>query len=134
MMYLPQNQANSAALYFFRCTLCNNSDEFQQEMLRMGIHIPERCFLFFIYTVYLYSHTSYTHCNLLDHYPPLTFMKQKKNCLLEMRPGSWNRMHMGNYCRCMTTVMLLNVSVKKVVITVHIRGKQTQVTTFVLHS
>ncbi|XP_053538801.1 G2/M phase-specific E3 ubiquitin-protein ligase isoform X1 [Ictalurus punctatus] len=37
-----QNQAHSAALYFFRCTLCNNSDQFQQEMLRMGIHIPER--------------------------------------------------------------------------------------------
>ncbi|XP_060789909.1 G2/M phase-specific E3 ubiquitin-protein ligase [Neoarius graeffei] len=37
-----QNQAHSAALYFFRCTLCSNSDQFQQEMLRMGIHIPER--------------------------------------------------------------------------------------------
>lgn len=42
LVYLPQNQAHSAALYFFRCTLCNNSDQFQQEMLRMGIHIPER--------------------------------------------------------------------------------------------
>ncbi|KAM9465715.1 LOW QUALITY PROTEIN: G2/M phase-specific E3 ubiquitin-protein ligase [Clarias gariepinus] len=37
-----QNQAHSAALYFFRCTLCNNIDQFQKEMLRMGIHIPER--------------------------------------------------------------------------------------------
>ncbi|GAA6103145.1 G2/M phase-specific E3 ubiquitin-protein ligase [Tachysurus ichikawai] len=37
-----QSQAHSAALYFFRCTLCNNSNQFQQEMLRMGIHIPER--------------------------------------------------------------------------------------------
>ncbi|XP_062863347.1 G2/M phase-specific E3 ubiquitin-protein ligase isoform X2 [Trichomycterus rosablanca] len=37
-----QHQAHSAALFFFRCTLCNNKDHFQQEMLRMGIHIPER--------------------------------------------------------------------------------------------
>ncbi|KAM9433646.1 G2/M phase-specific E3 ubiquitin-protein ligase isoform 1-T1 [Salvelinus alpinus] len=37
-----QNQAHSAAMFFFRCTLCNNKDMFQQEMLRMGIHIPER--------------------------------------------------------------------------------------------
>ncbi|KAM6973271.1 G2/M phase-specific E3 ubiquitin-protein ligase [Aplochiton taeniatus] len=37
-----QKQAHSAAMFFFRCTLCNNKDLFQQEMLRMGIHIPER--------------------------------------------------------------------------------------------
>ncbi|XP_023656465.1 G2/M phase-specific E3 ubiquitin-protein ligase isoform X1 [Paramormyrops kingsleyae] len=37
-----QRQANSAAMFFFRCTICNNKDKFQQEMLRMGIHIPER--------------------------------------------------------------------------------------------
>uniref|UniRef100_A0A8C5NZG9 G2/M-phase specific E3 ubiquitin ligase n=1 Tax=Jaculus jaculus TaxID=51337 RepID=A0A8C5NZG9_JACJA len=29
-------------LFFFRCTICNNSDIFQKEMLRMGIHIPEK--------------------------------------------------------------------------------------------
>nr|XP_061798722.1 G2/M phase-specific E3 ubiquitin-protein ligase-like [Nerophis lumbriciformis] len=37
-----QRQAHSAGLFFFRCTLCNNKDEYQQEMLRMGIYIPER--------------------------------------------------------------------------------------------
>ncbi|XP_076834294.1 G2/M phase-specific E3 ubiquitin-protein ligase [Brachyhypopomus gauderio] len=37
-----QHQAHSAAMFFFKCTLCNNKDQFQQEMLRMGIHIPER--------------------------------------------------------------------------------------------
>ncbi|RVE57674.1 hypothetical protein OJAV_G00218330 [Oryzias javanicus] len=37
-----QRQAFSAGLFFFKCTLCNNKDRFQQEMLRMGIHIPER--------------------------------------------------------------------------------------------
>uniref|UniRef100_A0AAR2JRV2 PHD-type domain-containing protein n=1 Tax=Pygocentrus nattereri TaxID=42514 RepID=A0AAR2JRV2_PYGNA len=37
-----QFQAHSAAMFFFKCTLCNNKDQFQQEMLRMGIHIPER--------------------------------------------------------------------------------------------
>ncbi|XP_077421462.1 G2/M phase-specific E3 ubiquitin-protein ligase isoform X2 [Vanacampus margaritifer] len=36
-----QRQAHSAGLFFFRCTLCNNKDEYQQEMLRMGICIPE---------------------------------------------------------------------------------------------
>uniref|UniRef100_A0A673CCC7 G2/M-phase specific E3 ubiquitin protein ligase n=1 Tax=Sphaeramia orbicularis TaxID=375764 RepID=A0A673CCC7_9TELE len=37
-----QRQAHSAGLFFFRCTLCNNKDQFQEEMLRMGIYIPER--------------------------------------------------------------------------------------------
>ncbi|KAL4613046.1 G2/M phase-specific E3 ubiquitin-protein ligase [Arapaima gigas] len=37
-----QHQAHSAAMFFFRCTICNNKEKFQQEMLRMGIHIPER--------------------------------------------------------------------------------------------
>ncbi|XP_053330819.1 G2/M phase-specific E3 ubiquitin-protein ligase [Spea bombifrons] len=37
-----QYQALSAGLYFFRCTVCNNREKFQSEMLRMGIHIPER--------------------------------------------------------------------------------------------
>ncbi|XP_066539581.1 G2/M phase-specific E3 ubiquitin-protein ligase isoform X2 [Hoplias malabaricus] len=37
-----QFQAHSAAMFFFRCTLCNNKEQFQQEMLRMGIYIPER--------------------------------------------------------------------------------------------
>nr|XP_057946429.1 G2/M phase-specific E3 ubiquitin-protein ligase-like [Doryrhamphus excisus]XP_057946430.1 G2/M phase-specific E3 ubiquitin-protein ligase-like [Doryrhamphus excisus] len=37
-----QRHAHSAGLFFFRCTLCNNKDEYQEEMLRMGIYIPER--------------------------------------------------------------------------------------------
>ncbi|XP_026194631.1 G2/M phase-specific E3 ubiquitin-protein ligase isoform X2 [Anabas testudineus] len=37
-----QRQAHSAGLFFFRCTLCNNKEHFQEEMLRMGIYIPER--------------------------------------------------------------------------------------------
>uniref|UniRef100_A0A3B3XQ75 HECT domain-containing protein n=1 Tax=Poecilia mexicana TaxID=48701 RepID=A0A3B3XQ75_9TELE len=37
-----QHQAHSAGLFFFRCTLCNNKENFQQEMVRMGIYIPER--------------------------------------------------------------------------------------------
>ncbi|KAM9842566.1 G2/M phase-specific E3 ubiquitin-protein ligase [Aulostomus maculatus] len=37
-----QRQAHSAGLYFFRCTLCNNKENYQEEMLRMGIYIPER--------------------------------------------------------------------------------------------
>ncbi|KAM3842528.1 G2/M phase-specific E3 ubiquitin-protein ligase [Diretmus argenteus] len=37
-----QHQADSAGVFFFRCTLCNNKEHFQEEMLRMGIHIPER--------------------------------------------------------------------------------------------
>uniref|UniRef100_A0A3B4AIV5 PHF7/G2E3-like PHD zinc finger domain-containing protein n=1 Tax=Periophthalmus magnuspinnatus TaxID=409849 RepID=A0A3B4AIV5_9GOBI len=39
---LLQRQAHSSGLFFFRCTLCNNKDQFQEEMLRLGIHIPER--------------------------------------------------------------------------------------------
>ncbi|XP_044128434.1 G2/M phase-specific E3 ubiquitin-protein ligase isoform X2 [Bufo gargarizans] len=37
-----QYQALSAGLFFFRCTVCNNREVFQKEMLRLGIHIPER--------------------------------------------------------------------------------------------
>ncbi|XP_017938370.1 G2/M phase-specific E3 ubiquitin-protein ligase isoform X2 [Manacus vitellinus] len=37
-----QYQALSAGIFFFRCTVCNNMDKFQKEMLRMGIYIPER--------------------------------------------------------------------------------------------
>ncbi|XP_068593332.1 G2/M phase-specific E3 ubiquitin-protein ligase [Cebidichthys violaceus] len=37
-----QRQAHSAGLFFFRCTLCSNKEIFQEEMLRMGIYIPER--------------------------------------------------------------------------------------------
>ncbi|KFP02473.1 G2/M phase-specific E3 ubiquitin-protein ligase, partial [Calypte anna] len=37
-----QYQALSAGIFFFRCTVCSNMDKFQKEMLRMGIHIPER--------------------------------------------------------------------------------------------
>ncbi|XP_061854923.1 G2/M phase-specific E3 ubiquitin-protein ligase isoform X2 [Colius striatus] len=37
-----QYQALSAGIFFFRCTVCNNQDKFQEEMLRMGIHIPEK--------------------------------------------------------------------------------------------
>ncbi|XP_029449796.1 G2/M phase-specific E3 ubiquitin-protein ligase-like [Rhinatrema bivittatum] len=37
-----QKHALSAGLFFFKCTICNNKETFQKEMLRMGIHIPER--------------------------------------------------------------------------------------------
>ncbi|XP_038612475.1 G2/M phase-specific E3 ubiquitin-protein ligase [Tachyglossus aculeatus] len=37
-----QIQALNAGVFFFRCTVCNNKDNFQNEMLRMGIHIPEK--------------------------------------------------------------------------------------------
>ncbi|NXY44373.1 G2E3 ligase, partial [Ceuthmochares aereus] len=37
-----QYQALSAGIFFFRCSICNNKDKFQKEMLRMGIHIPEK--------------------------------------------------------------------------------------------
>lgn len=40
--FLTQYQALSAGIFFFRCTVCNNKDKFQEEMLRMGIHIPEK--------------------------------------------------------------------------------------------
>lgn len=39
---VSQRQAHSAGLFFFRCTLCSNKENFQEEMLRMGIFIPER--------------------------------------------------------------------------------------------
>ncbi|XP_051872649.1 G2/M phase-specific E3 ubiquitin-protein ligase isoform X1 [Pristis pectinata] len=37
-----QHQALSAGVFFFRCTICNNKEDFQKEMLRLGIHVPEK--------------------------------------------------------------------------------------------
>lgn len=37
-----QRYATSAGLYFFKCPLCNNKDEFQREMLIHGIYIPDQ--------------------------------------------------------------------------------------------
>ncbi|XP_028846785.1 G2/M phase-specific E3 ubiquitin-protein ligase [Denticeps clupeoides] len=37
-----QAQAHSAARFFFKCTICNNQEQFQEEMIRMGVYIPER--------------------------------------------------------------------------------------------
>ncbi|ELU04201.1 hypothetical protein CAPTEDRAFT_128759, partial [Capitella teleta] len=37
-----QAQANSAGAHFFRCPFCNNKDNFQKEMLKLGIYIPDR--------------------------------------------------------------------------------------------
>ncbi|KAL5008056.1 hypothetical protein ScPMuIL_013637 [Solemya velum] len=37
-----QRFATSAGLYFFKCPLCNNKDSFQDEMLNMGIYIPDQ--------------------------------------------------------------------------------------------
>ncbi|XP_054828197.1 G2/M phase-specific E3 ubiquitin-protein ligase [Eublepharis macularius] len=37
-----QRQALSAGVFFFRCPICNNKENFQNEMLRMGVHIPEK--------------------------------------------------------------------------------------------
>ncbi|XP_045175865.2 uncharacterized protein LOC123536603 [Mercenaria mercenaria] len=37
-----QRYATSAGLYFFKCPLCNNKEEFQDEMLTMGIYIPDQ--------------------------------------------------------------------------------------------
>lgn len=34
--------AHTSAKHFFKCPQCNNREEFPQEMLRMGIHIPDR--------------------------------------------------------------------------------------------
>ncbi|XP_032226898.2 nucleolar protein dao-5 isoform X2 [Nematostella vectensis] len=37
-----QRQATASGIHFFRCAVCNNIQDFQDEMLRMGIHIPDR--------------------------------------------------------------------------------------------
>nr|CAB3264833.1 PHD finger protein 7 [Phallusia mammillata] len=37
-----QQQAFSCGTYFFRCPVCNDSDNFSDEMKRMGIYVPER--------------------------------------------------------------------------------------------
>ncbi|XP_021271774.1 PHD finger protein 7-like [Numida meleagris] len=39
---LPQGQALRAALYRFRCPLCQDMQTFQAEMYRLGIKIPDR--------------------------------------------------------------------------------------------
>ena len=36
-----QHLANNAG-YFFKCPMCNNKDEFEEEMKRFGIYVPEQ--------------------------------------------------------------------------------------------
>ncbi|KAL6081007.1 hypothetical protein STEG23_029112 [Scotinomys teguina] len=37
-----QKYAHTSAKHFFKCPQCNNREEFPREMLRMGVHIPDR--------------------------------------------------------------------------------------------
>lgn len=37
-----EKQALSSGLYLFRCPLCNNSDDYTNEMKRIGVYIPQR--------------------------------------------------------------------------------------------
>lgn len=41
-MFILQKYAHTSAKHFFKCPQCNNREEFPKEMLRMGIHIPDR--------------------------------------------------------------------------------------------
>lgn len=63
--------------------------------------------------------------HLCKHLSIIVFIFQeiKFICPLEMHHGSWRRMLLGNCYRYTSTVTLLNVPVKKVVVTVHSQGK-----------
>ena len=37
-----EKTAENAGLHFFKCPLCNNKDDFTEEMQQFGIHIPDR--------------------------------------------------------------------------------------------
>ena len=37
-----EKTAESAGTHFFKCPLCNNKDEFTEEMLKFGVYIPDR--------------------------------------------------------------------------------------------
>ena len=37
-----QNQGLSAGRYYMRCPVCNDKDSYMQEMLKMGIAVPEK--------------------------------------------------------------------------------------------
>ena len=37
-----ENMAESAGLAFFKCPLCNNRDEFTEEMMKFGVYIPDQ--------------------------------------------------------------------------------------------
>ena len=39
-----RRMAYTAGAHFFKCPLCNNRDEFTEEMLQFGIYIPEQVF------------------------------------------------------------------------------------------
>jgi len=39
---LCQRQAKFSGVHHFKCPLCNNADEFQAEMLKYGIYIPDQ--------------------------------------------------------------------------------------------
>ena len=37
-----EKTAENAGAHFFKCPLCNNKDDFTEEMEQFGIHIPDR--------------------------------------------------------------------------------------------
>jgi len=39
---LCQRQATFSGSHHFKCPLCNNTDQFQAEMLQFGIYIPDQ--------------------------------------------------------------------------------------------
>ncbi|XP_074650131.1 uncharacterized protein LOC141905214 [Tubulanus polymorphus] len=60
--------AVSAGLYFFKCPMCNNKDEFQSEMLKFGIYIPDQDATWerepnaFVDLIERYNHCDSTEC------------------------------------------------------------------------
>ncbi|XP_031216853.1 PHD finger protein 7 isoform X2 [Mastomys coucha] len=70
-----QKYAHTSAKHFFKCPQCNNRKEFPQEMLRMGIHIPDRDAAWELEPgafSELYQH--YQHCDA-----PICLYKQGRN-------------------------------------------------------
>ena len=43
-----ESMAYSAGLHFFKCPLCNNMEDWQAEMMRVGIYIPDRWVMMYL--------------------------------------------------------------------------------------
>lgn len=94
---LCQHQAHSAGIFFFRCTLCNNKESFQAEMLRMGIFIPER------YRLHSSTHARTQSSAAAREHLRVFFFP-------EMHRGSWRRTPILTFWRFTDAVTLTNAS------------------------
>jgi hypothetical protein len=45
--------ASTAGCHFFKCPLCNNTNEFREEMMQFGIYLPDQVHILIMFNYQL---------------------------------------------------------------------------------